>query len=587
MDDKDQHLSNRRRLLLGAGTAASVAAAVGFGTTAAPAQAAATSAEKWNYETDVLCVGSGAAACAAAVAAVDGGAKAMLIEKMPVLGGTTAKSGGVTWIPNHAFLRAAGIEDKKDDCLRYMARYSWPQTYTPDSPTLGLPESAYRLLEAFYDNGSRMIDRLQEIGAVQFKQFNLWQVNKPAADYADHLPENKVPKGRCLEPDEGAGASSGGSGLARQLERWLRTHKVPILTDHRVTRLLKKGERVIGVEAQSGGKLVRIKARRGVVFGTGGYAHNTELVGMHQTALVGSCAMPGSTGDLIAIAGEAGARMGPLHTAWRTQVLLEESLENRAVGLGTFVLPGDSMIVVNKYGQRVVNEKRNYNDRTQVHFAYDPVREEYPNQLLFMVFDQRTLDAFGGNFPLPVDRRESRYLIQADTLDALAGGIKGRLQSIAGKTGGVALAEQFAPALKASVERFNGYADAGRDPEFERGLHDYDRDWHLLFSAVREGTTQAPNTRANFTIHPIAPTGPYYALILGAGALDTNGGPLINEKAELLGADNRAIAGLYGAGNCIASPSRGAYYGAGGTIGLALTFGYIAGKNAAKNRSAA
>jgi hypothetical protein len=268
-------------------------------------------------------------------------------------------------------------------------------------------------------------------------------------------------------------------------------------------------------------------------------------------------------------------------------VLLEEALQNRAIGLGTFVLPGDSMIVVNKYGQRVVNEKRNYNDRTQVHFIYDPVREEYPNQLLFMIFDQRTLDAFGGNFPLPVDSRESRFLIQAETLDALAGGISQRLRSVSGKTGGVTLAEQFGPALKASIERFNGYAKAGRDPEFERGLHEYDRDWHLLFSAVRAGTTQAPNTLPNFTMHPIAPKGPYYAFILGAGALDTNSGPLINEKAELLGSDNQAIAGLYGAGNCIASPSRGAYYGGGGTIGLALTFGYIAGTNAAKNGVAA
>jgi 3-oxosteroid 1-dehydrogenase len=427
---------------------------------------------------------------------------------------------------------------------------------------------------------------MAKIGAVQFKEFRLFFVDRPAPDYADHLPENKTPTGRSLEPAVGAGSSEGGSSLAVQLEEWLTARNVPVLTEHRVTRLVTQGGRVVGVEAQHGDRKVRIRARRGVVFGTGGYAHNPELIGLHQTALYGSCAAPGATGDFIPIAAEAGARMGTLHTAWRTQVLVEEALENRVMGFCAFVLPGDSMIVVNKYGKRVCNEKRDYNDRTMVHFTFDSTREEYSNHLLYMIADARSLDAFGGAYPFPVDKRESRWLIEGATIDELAANIAQRLATISDKVGSQKLEPEFARETKASIERFNGYAEQGRDPEFERGLHAYDREWHLLFSARREGTRHPVNPKPNITMHPFTKTGPYYAFILAAGALDTNGGPQINEKAQVLAHDGKPIPGLYGAGNCIASPSRAAYYGAGGTIGLALTFGYIAGMNVAQETPA-
>jgi succinate dehydrogenase/fumarate reductase flavoprotein subunit len=81
-------------------------------------------------------------------------------------------------------------------------------------------------------------------------------------------------------------------------------------------------------------------------------------------------------------------------------------------------------------------------------------------------------------------------------------------------------------------------------------------------------------------MYPFAASGPYHAILIGGGTLDTKGGPKINAKSQVIDTREKPIPGLYGAGNCIASPAAQAYWSAGGTLGPAITFGYIAGLNA-------
>ena len=569
----------RRQILAVAGVAAIAATTAACGK-AGIAPSAADG--KWDHEADVVCIGSGAAGGTAAVIAAAEGAKVLVLEKMPIQGGTTAKSGGVTWIFNHFILKQQGIADPKSDALKYAVRYGFPRQYDPSSPTLGLSDLRYKVIEAFYDKGSEAIDTLRELDAVQFKQFRMFAVDRPAPDYADHLLENKVPTGRALEPAIGSGSGEGGGSLTSQLAAYLKKKNMPMMLDTKVTKIIKNTEgRVIGVEAEQKGKTLRIKANKGVVFGTGGYSHNIELCNVHQPAVYGTCALPGSTGDLIPLAQEVGAMMGNMGYAWRSQVVMGEAIANRGVGLGAFVLPGDSMILVNKYGKRCVNEKRDYNDRTQSHFHYEATREEYTNHLQFLLFDKRSIDAFGGAFPFPAMRGEQPHLIEGATWDDLSAKVGVQLAKWSNQTGGVKLAVDFAASVKATVAQFNDYAKAGVDPEFGRGEHRYDTEWHLLFSTRREGTNYPANPFPNSVMHPFADTGPYYCIILGPGTLDTAGGPQINANAQVLAANGTPIEGLYAAGNCISAPTGQAYLGAGGTIGPAVTFGYIAGKHAA------
>lgn len=554
------------------------------------ASAVAPSSQQWDHVTDVLCVGSGAAASTAACVAVGRGAKVLMIEKLPVLGGTTAKSAGVMWIPNHYILREAGIVDRREDCLRYMARYAYPRVYDAASPTLGLDPLQYALLGALFDNGSKAVDTLRSLGAMRFKEFRLDPTDRDTPDYADHLTENKVPSRRTIQPDVETvsinDGSAGGIALVGIMQDWLRKKNVQIFLETRATGVIVENGRAIGLEAEQDGKTIRIRANKGVIFGTGGYAHNTDLVARHQPALIGACAGTGSTGDFIEIAEAVGAKMGTLGTAWRSQVLFEEAVANRAIGLGVFYVPGDSMILVNKYGRRVVNEKRNYNDRTEVHFELDATEGDYPNNLLFMVFDKRTLDAFGGAFPLPRDIREQPALIAGNDWSELTKNLSARLSKYTHHTGGLTLDAGFQATLKDTVARFNGYCETGVDLDFGRGKYKYDHSYSDYFAPMRKGTSYPPNSFPNRLMHPIADRGPYYAMILGAGALDTNGGPQVDERAQVLDAHGKPIPGLFAAGNCIASPTGRAYFAGGSTLGPALTFGYIAAVSATGDAAA-
>jgi 3-oxosteroid 1-dehydrogenase len=572
---------SRRQLLAGAGAAVASVGVVTLGSRKAVAD------YDWDHETDILVVGAGAGGSSAAVTAHDAGNKVILMEKADFPGGTAMKSAGVLWIPNNFVLRANGVEDSRKDCLAYMARYSFPGRYNPDSPNMGLESGEMARLEAFYDNASPAVDALRKSGTLSLGEWRGFALDKAAVDYLDQVPENKVSTGRPLGPLTADGAMGLGAELMGQFGAAIEKRGITNLSGHRATKLVKNADgRVIGLVATVGDKKVRIQARKAVIFATGGYAHNPEFLNRYQRArFFGACAMPMSEGDFINIAGAAGAQMGDLGSAWRTQVMLEECLVSTKLGAGVFYPPGDSMIQVNRYGKRVLNEHRNYNDRTEAHGSYREASAEFPNQIMYMVYDQRCAEAFAGAYPLPADSAAGDHVISGLTVEELAANIAARLAQIKTGTGNATLDDDFVSNLENSIGCFNTFAASGEDKDFDRGASAYDTYWHEVFSPMNADSGHKPHEFPNITMHPIRDKGPYYAMMLVGGALDTSGGPSINEKAQVLDTHGEPIEGLYGAGNCIASPSKEAYFGAGHTLALAITFGYIAAGHASKEKS--
>jgi succinate dehydrogenase/fumarate reductase flavoprotein subunit len=406
---------------------------------------------------------------------------------------------------------------------------------------------------------------------------------KPQVDYMDHLPENKGVRGRILYPKNQEGKMSYGGELIRQLKSWATTNRIIMQTNHQVVGILRnhQGE-VIGLKVLVNGQdLLNFRARKAVIFGSGGYTRNSELMLHFQRGPhFGGCAASTNTGDFIKMAGIVGAKLGNMAGAFRAEIILEQTLSDPYGVHSVFYIPGDSVIEVNRYGRRIMDEKRNYHDRTMTHFVWDAQRAEWTNMLVFMIFDQRTASLWQGFPPYPVQGTPTNHIISASTWDELSDGIASRLKELSAHTGGFSLDPDFRENLKQTVTRFNEFAKSGKDKDFSRGDFNYDREW-TTFPPTVPGKEWPPTGSVNYTMFPLSGEGPYYAIILGAGTLDTNGGPIINSKSQVMNVDDKPIPGLYGAGNCIASPTANAYWGGGSTIGPAMTFGYIAGLNAA------
>jgi 3-oxosteroid 1-dehydrogenase len=617
---------SRRGFLKASGVGVGAAAAANLG--AVPFAASRAAAQQgWDAEHDIVIVGSGGAAFAAAVTAKHLGSDVVMLEKGAYLGGTTLVSGGTLWMPNNSAMREEGLEDPREDAIKYMARHWFPAQYDPDAEQLGLSDHDFAMVSAYYDLSAESSDVIQEAGAQS------WLVSGQSGptgdliqtDYMAHFQENVAPVGRSINAKDADGNRGNGGTLIQNYQAWAEQNGVEIRLHHRVERVVLNDQGdVIGVEvsvtdpestatpnpetsddATPGPvpegtpelaatpvapttQTLAIRARKGVIFGSGGFARNDDMMRhFMQAPYFGGCSAPTNEGDLIRISSAVGAKLGNLHNVWRNEGIYEQAIANSGAYNCVWFYSGDSFLIVNKEGRRFVNEKANYQDRPMPHFDWDANLGVWKNLITYMVYDERVSQNWAGWFPFPEDSATAPYVVSGETLEELAAAIQERVASIPQIVDALGLGEDFTANLVDEVAKFNEYARTGEDLDFQRGAHPYDTDVPYG-PVVPEPTIEYPSAdQPNVAMYPLSDEGPYYAFIMAASAVDTNGGPVINTAGQILNWSGEPVPGLYGAGNCVATPSVNAYSGAGQTLGHCTIWGYAAAKHAHESQEKA
>jgi 3-oxosteroid 1-dehydrogenase len=530
--------------------------------------AAPVAASGFDAVTDVVVVGGGGGGLPVALFSRWRGSEVILLEKASELGGTARKAAFWYWVPNNKAMQGSGMADTEDDFLRYVARVSRPTTYDPDAPYFGMSDWEWGIARGIYESAAPAAELLAEKQALPYRHVDF------VPDYYAHLSEDKAPQGRVLiHRDAKESMTDGGIQSIRTMTDAAERDGVDIRLRHRVQRLITTGGAVVGVEASTpDGTVHRIGARKAVIFATGGFTHNEE---MRQNFLsipaVGGCAVVTNEGDFVAMATAVGAQLRNMTGAWMCPVPLEKAHAHDPNMTGMFMTGGDSLILVNKHGRRVVNEKIPYDDLAQSFYAWDYDECDYPNRVLVQIWDQRSQDhSAGGEFGrlITPPGGDDRHVLRGDTLEELHTALAERLARISHLTANFTLADDFLDQLRATINRFNTFAEEGVDEDFHRGEHP--------IAMVLNGEDKDEPERRNPTMWPISGSGPYYATLLAGGTLDTKGGPKTSPDGHVLDDMGTPIRGLYGVGNCVASASGKGYWGGGSTLGPIIALAYRA-----------
>ncbi|PEQ10606.1 3-ketosteroid-delta-1-dehydrogenase [Novosphingobium sp. PC22D] len=546
---------------------------------------------------DWIVVGSGAGSMASALLMKQAGKTCLILEKSSWVGGTTCKSGGVMWIPNNRYMDPG--EDSLEKAVEYL------DAVVPDGPDS--PGTSPQRRRTYAEQAPRMLDFIVSQGVEMERGSRFWP------DYYDELPggvktsrtvtalpfdkaelgpwADKLRQGFFELPirlDDGMKipfmkhswdikkmfakvafktvvgkltgkkwVTAGAALQGRMLKAVLDRKAAEIRVDSPVSEILVENGKALGVITVADGKPRRIGARLGVLVNAGGFSQNQAMRDQHLpgTRVEWSNGIESNNGDMHRELERVGGTLAQMDEMVGFQMTMAPGWDTDYVKPGTqSTTAKPHAIQVDQSGQRYMNEGGSYELFCETMLKHD---REVPSVPSWAIMDQQYMDKYPLAGKMGVKRNLSKWIEAGwvktgDSIEGLAAQI-----------------DVPPAALRATVDRWNGFCAKGIDEDFHRGERAYD---DFLGDPFPQGT--------GHSLGPIDKA-PYYAIAIYPGDVGTFGGVVCDVDSRVLGPGGAPIEGLYACGITTASPMGRVYPGAGASVGPSMTFGWIAAKHAA------
>jgi 3-oxosteroid 1-dehydrogenase len=534
---------------------------------------------KWDFEYDIVIAGSGVGALTAAIIASDLGLSVGLFEKSEFLGGASSVTNGEVWVPCNPIELEEGFKDSEAQSEKYFRALS-----------CGLPVST-RVRRAWLRASRSAVLYLRERANLK------WRVIRGLPDVLYGSVDSALPEGRYLEVEPFDGSLLGaefekiqksplvpygitneemlnlshprvfhkmnfgkrlcqGPGLVAYLIRGALKRKIDIFESHRLVRLLKVRNRVIGGIIRKKNGVIHVRANHALLLSIGGYGWHPQYSLKFEQLPEWHCLLPPTVeGDSLLIASDVGAAYIPYKVVGGRPGynIPNERWFGKPVYRSLINEAGyPHSIIVNSNGKRFADES-NFQELADKSGSFDRFRG-FINYPFFFIFDEQyrnkyNLGPIGPGEPLPPG-----LVVSSRTIEDLA--MKLDIPS---------------SSLMKTVSDFNAFARNGIDSEFGRGT----KAWSRVFSGDRDNK---PNPNLGTIEVP-----PFYGMRLTYVGAGYNAGYMVDKEARVINVQGKPITSLYACGNCVSFFDVGPVYQDGISLAKSIGLGYLAACSAARD----